>query len=233
MAVADVSPSERSSYGTLLVFLALVLVGTPLAHAVGVGELIGRALMTALVFSGFLFVRRRNLLFRVAKVLAVVAIAAAVAASVSEAFGGPLFHLIVTVYLALTTAAMLGEVLGPGSVDVHKLYGAICAYLFAALAWGSAYAFIESVVPGAFRYPDAVVVAGGSRTADLLYFSFVTISTVGYGDIVPKLQWVRILATTEAIAGQLYLAILVGRLVGLTVAERRGEGDPAPADPIS
>jgi len=82
-----------------------------------------------------------------------------------------------------------------------------------------------------FVRPDMIVGSDGelglgykhsSVLADLLYFSFVTLSTLGYGDLIPKGPAARLLSTSEALAGQLYLTILVARLVGLHISASRG-----------
>ncbi len=84
---------------------------------------------------------------------------------------------------------------------------------------------VALLVPGSFAYP----LQGGSlqrmRPHDLLYFSYMTLTTTGYGDITPTHPVVRMLATIESITGVLYIAIMISRLVGLHVADR-GAGKP-------
>ena len=114
--------------------------------------------------------------------------------------------------------AILSYVLGSGKVTWDKIYGAICAYLLLGYAWTFAYSLVVEAQPGAFlsltsTMPHDIV----GRVMELRYFSFVTLATVGYGDIVPHTAAARNLALLEAILGQFYLVALVGRLVGLHI----------------
>ena len=131
-------------------------------------------------------------------------------------------------WLTLASAAILSYVLGTGKVTWDKIYGAVCAYLLLGYAWTFAYSLIEELEPGSFSsattpMPHDLV----GRVMQLRYFSFVTLATVGYGDIVPRLPAARTMALLEAILGQFYLVALVGRLVGLHIVhgnpERRGD----------
>ena len=99
-----------------------------------------------------------------------------------------------------------------------KIAGAICVYLLLGVIWSLAYAIIAVTTPGAFRAPEEITagLAGGSHA--FIYFSFVTLTTLGYGDISPVAPVSQTLAWFEAVTGQLYLTILVARLVGLHIS---------------
>lgn len=115
-------------------------------------------------------------------------------------------------------ALILTQVFRAGPVTTHRIEGAVAVYLLLGIVWGNAYRLVWLVVPGAFT-------EGGGPVADpsvLYYFSFVTLTTVGYGDILPVAQAARGLATMEALTGQLYPAILIARLVSLEIASRHG-----------
>jgi len=98
-----------------------------------------------------------------------------------------------------------------GSVDATKVDAAICVYLLIGVIWQNFYMLVDSFIPGSFENGQ---LTGG----DFLYFSYITLSTLGYGDITPLNGPAQALAYTEAIIGQLYLTILVARLVGLHIA---------------
>jgi voltage-gated potassium channel len=122
--------------------------------------------------------------------------------------------------------AILSYVLGSGKVTWDKIYGAVCAYLLLGYAWTFGYSLIEELQPGSFTssaspMPHDLV----GRVMQLRYFSFVTLATVGYGDIVPHTPAARTLALLEAILGQFYLVALVGRLVGLHIVHGNPERD--------
>ena len=108
---------------------------------------------------------------------------------------------------------LMSEVLSTGAVTPNRLQGAIAVYLLFGVGWAHAYHLAELAHPGSFNY------VGGhmSTVSDWAYFSFVTLSTVGYGDITPVHPIARTLAMGEALTGQLYLAVLIARLVAMEV----------------
>ena len=111
----------------------------------------------------------------------------------------------------VATAATVRHALRPGAVDAERIFAALDAYLLAGLVFGVCYWVLEQTWPGSLG------VASG-RDLDLaraVYFSFVTIATLGYGDIVPASSSAQGLAILEAVGGQMYLAVLVARLVSL------------------
>ncbi len=111
-------------------------------------------------------------------------------------------------------------VLAPGGVTIHRVVGAIVVYLNLGLIFASAYRLIWNLHPGSMTgidlRADSLDAAG-----DVLYFSFVTLTTIGYGDIVPVHPLARSLANLEGIIGQLYPATLLARLITLEIQGRR------------
>jgi hypothetical protein len=134
-------------------------------------------------------------------------------------------HGSLVILITFFAAAILAYVLGSAKVTLDKIYGAVCAYLLLGYAWTFAYSLIEEMQPGSFTsstspMPHDLV----GRVMQLRYFSFVTLATVGYGDIVPHTPAARTMALLEAMLGQFYLVALVGRLVGLHIVhENRDE----------
>ncbi len=118
------------------------------------------------------------------------------------------------VSLVLLSVVVLAQVLKAGPVTLHRIQGAIAAYLLLGLTWANAYQVVQALDAEAFR--------GATSMRDLMYYSFVTLTTVGYGDVTPVAHGARMLAVAEALTGQLYPAILVARLVSLEVASRTG-----------
>jgi len=109
-----------------------------------------------------------------------------------------------------------------GPVTAHRIRGAIALYLLIAMLFAFLYSFAEELAPGAFNMPG-----GWTRTAleggeAFYYFSIVTLTTVGFGDIAAVHPLVRSLVMLEALIGQLYPAILLARLVTLEIETRRG-----------
>jgi hypothetical protein len=104
---------------------------------------------------------------------------------------------------------ILAQVLKKGPITIRRIQGAIAVYLLLGLGWAHVYELIEYLNPGAF----AGAIYGSGRFSSWMYFSFVTLATLGYGDITPVQPLARSLTVAEAITGQLYLAILIARLV--------------------
>jgi Ion channel len=109
-------------------------------------------------------------------------------------------------------------VFGPGRVNYHRIVGAILLYLTVGATFVAFYTFVGLMVPGAFSgvsFDD-----NPALPSNLIYFSFVTLTSTGYGDIVPVRPIARSLANIEGIIGQLYPATLLARLVSLEIASR-------------
>jgi len=129
------------------------------------------------------------------------------------------FLFVVLAWLSVLTWVIGRVVFGPGRVSAHRIQGGVVIYLHMAVFFTYLQAVVLFFAPGAFgnelATTDATV---GQR---LLYFSFTTLTTVGYGDIVPVHPFARSLANLEAIVGQLYPATLLARLVTLEISSRR------------
>ncbi|UCF20549.1 MAG: two pore domain potassium channel family protein [Gemmatimonadota bacterium] len=105
--------------------------------------------------------------------------------------------------------------------DAEMLYGAAAVYLLLAILWAVGFDIVETLRPGSLTLGvDGDAIPGDNVFRALLYFSFVTISTLGYGDITPATEAARILAILEAVLGQLFLVLVVARLVGLYTADQ-------------
>lgn len=122
---------------------------------------------------------------------------------------------------------ILFDVLRISRVSADTILGALCVYLLISLIAAFLYHALDTADRGAF----AGIGDGDNRTADLLYFSVTTLATLGYGDITPLSPLARALATMEALAGQLYLVVLVAHLVGLRLAQTPPGSHRPPDDP--
>jgi hypothetical protein len=104
-------------------------------------------------------------------------------------------------------------------VTIDTILGAIVTYLLAAVAFAMLFQIVELRNPGAFSgLSDAVHEDRGELSNSLMYYSLVCITTMGYGDIVPASNLARPLSVIEGVFGQLYLAVMIARLVGLHIA---------------
>lgn len=122
-------------------------------------------------------------------------------------------------FLAFVTGSFIYKLISDPSVTADTLAGAVSAYLLVGITYGLIYALVERAWPGSFR--QTVEPGRPIPPVDYLFFSFVTLTTVGYGDIVPWSGHAKSIAILEAATGIMYPAVLVGRLIGLHASRSR------------
>jgi hypothetical protein len=213
---------HRRRFATLFFTLLLTLVGHPLLEALHADLDLGVFLALNLLAVTLGSAAEGH--WRAPAVLAVLFIAARgihvgaelpVVLSASEAFfTGAAF---------LACAATLRSVFRGGVVDAERIYAALSVYLLAGLMFGVAYHAMESVWPGSLRLTSGELAPASPSLVTAIYFSFVTLATLGYGDIVPLSPLARAAAMLEAVGAQLYVAVLIARLVSLHTRESDGD----------
>lgn len=215
--VAAMREPERG----LPIFLALLVLVAFVLPSLGLEgsdeRLYGDIAASLMLASGVAVASAERWLFVLTVLMAVATLAVrwAVWFSPSGALGAwP--DLVACATVLLFSLVILRQVIRPGPVTLARVLGAIAVYLLLGIGWASAYQVAEHFFPGSFVSTTAQPVS----VNDWMYFSFVTLTTVGYGDIVPIHRVARSLATGEALAGQLYLAVLLARLVSLQVSTR-------------
>lgn len=128
------------------------------------------------------------------------------------------------IFFILTTFVIITHVLEYKHVTADKILGAVSAYLLIGIIWALIYTVLEIAFPHSFYFSLGIKSYGDGLSqhrfffSEFLYYSFVTLSTLGYGDIIPTSNPARALATLEAVSGQLYVAVLIARLVGLHIS---------------
>jgi voltage-gated potassium channel len=144
----------------------------------------------------------------------------------------------VTFILPIMTVGLLilVDVLAAKQIVFDMICGALCVFVLFGMCWAQVYTLLERVAPGSFAvdFGRYHVDAGADPLAAagvFTYYSFVTLTTVGYGDIVPSSATARWLVWLEAVFGQFYMAVFVSRLIGLQAspAHRESDEEPAPA----
>jgi voltage-gated potassium channel Kch len=124
---------------------------------------------------------------------------------------------------------VLYRVLRKGPITSHRVQGAVAVYLMLGLIWAMAYSLVFILDPSSFDLRSSVEgvddllgihTRGMSR---LIYFSFVTMTTLGYGDITPQSKLAQDLAILQALIGQIYLVVIIGRLVAVAVGRTERE----------
>lgn len=127
---------------------------------------------------------------------------------------------------AILTWLVLGLVLRSGRVTLHRIQGAVVVYLLLAVMWTQAYRIVALYDPNAFVVMDEVQRVNAEVTAKLSYFSFAVITAASVNDLMPVNPVARSLAMLEALTGQLYLVILISRLVSLEVEAHYRKEEP-------
>jgi hypothetical protein len=117
---------------------------------------------------------------------------------------------------AYTTYRIFIHIIKSRDITTEILSASICVYLLIGLTWSTLYVIINMFYPGSFIDRHGTAVQDGP---DFLFFSYVTLTTVGYGNIEAITDQARSLASLEALTGQLYLTIMVARLVGLHISK--------------
>ena len=181
-------------------------------------------LISVLWFVALYTVSRKNSTFIVAGLLLVPAlISKLVFYAKNESVFLVVSHLSGFGLLVLVAAVILAHVLRAERITWNIIRGAICVYFVIGIAWASLFASIELLHPGSFRFPVMDTATANVINTDkqnfswLLYYSFVTLTTVGYGDMSPVTPIARTLAVLEAILGQFYIGVLIARLMGFYI----------------
>jgi hypothetical protein len=222
MSFASFWRSDRG-LAALLVFLFLaLLVAPPLLRAGIIHEASFDVLFSVILISGAAIVSRRRWITVLAVGLATLTLLVRWARHTGLDLPAlPVVDASLSIVCLGTLAALvLFQVLRKGDVNLYRIQGAVAAYLLLGLGWTSAYELVFYARPDAFRFPDP-----NPDQLTLLYYSFVTLTTTGYGDITPVAPVARSLAVAEALVGQIFPAVLIARLVSMELASRgRAEG---------
>ena len=207
---------RRFSTVQLLVALIVLLVAAPFVEELEGGHVILSVLFSLVLLAGVFAVANRKRSLAIALVLAIPAIAARWINQLRpDLVHPPVFLVCSLVLLAFVIGHLLHFVLRAPVVNVEVLCGSIAAYLMLGLMWTVAYWLVDQLTPGGAFAFNTNRGAQSMNGFTGFYFSFITLSTVGYGDITPVSQAARWLAAMEAMTGLLYVAVLIARLVSL------------------
>jgi hypothetical protein len=211
----------RRSVSIFLGALVLFLLAMPLTQYLADPGLLEGPLLAVVLIAGVLAVGGRRKSLVLAASLAVPALAARWLWHYwPEPYLHGLFLLLGTLLLLQVTVHLLRFIVRAPLVDTEVLAAGIATYLVLGILWALVYLMVGFLEPNAFALPAAAGARKDLIGFDALYFSFVTLTTIGYGDIAPVAPFARMLAIAEATVGTLYLAVLIARLVTL-YTERR------------
>jgi hypothetical protein len=231
---------NRWKYTALLLALLLLLVAHPLVNGdqAFLALLYGLLLATVFLLSILaLFQRSRSrVLTLVLGIPTVVGVFTHyLMPPTSPVWTSRLLHLSAVVFLGYTVALILRGLFVETDVSADDINGAFCGYLLIGLAFGHLYCLTESFWPDSFLLQEhlgSLPAAESRRHSLLAYFSLITLTTLGYGDILPRSTPARTLAAVEAVLGQFYLAVviaeLIARKVSAAIREQRSDRPPTP-----
>jgi voltage-gated potassium channel len=207
---------RRFSTVQLLIALAVLLICAPFLEELEGGHLILSVLFSLVLLAAVFAVADRKRTLAIAVVLAVPAITARWINQFRPDLVHPAVFLICALLLlAFVIGHLLHFMLSAPVVTVEVLCASIAAYLMLGLMWTVAYWLVDQLTPGGAFSFNTNRGAQSMNGFTGFYFSFITLSTVGYGDITPVSQAARLLAAMEAMTGLLYVAVLIARLVSL------------------
>lgn len=213
---------HKTNFSYLLVALVFLLVAIPIADDLGqISVPIARAaVFCVLLIVGIWSLKGGGRFFSIGMFFVVAGIVLNGLAVTSHT---PFFQyssiLAIIGFLLVTISYTLRQIVFGTEVNANRLVGAVCVYLLLGVIWALTYSIVELAMPGSF---DGVTTAQGDGwNSSWLYFSFVTLTTLGYGDILPISATARALAYMQAVVGQFYVAVLVAGLVSGYISNRQ------------
>lgn len=231
-ATEEMKTARTRKYLVLIVTLVGVLLLHSFSRHAAMGSLVSHVLVTLAVLAVFLTVfngaRERAIAF-LAAAAAIVVVWAHHVAPTSLQFPLEIAHYVLqALFVGFAVVVILTSVLRQKRVTSDEVLGAVCGYLLAGVFFGNVYSLIELLSPGSFSMSQqfaADLATWDGRISLFDYFSLVTLTTMGYGDVTPVHGPARTFALIEAVFGQFYIAVLVAQLVGLRLAQAMQPND--------
>lgn len=215
-------------YAGLLVFLICLIVFQPFVETV-IGKLLVEALFVGAMVAGLRAIGVRASLRNIEIMLLIASLSCTYLGAFlnnETVFTMGLFG--AALFLAVVAITILVNLFQSKVITGDTLAGAVCVYLLIALVWGYLFLLVEFWFPESFSFTqghERVQLWLAKEFYPFFYFSLVTMTTVGYGDMAPVSTAARTCATMEALLGQVYLTILVARLVGMYLVHQQGADD--------
>ncbi len=216
----------NNNFSSLLIALLIFVIGIPVASDLDLISLqMSRVLgASSLLAVGIWSLRGAGRLYSAGMLAAITGIVLVILSIVRES---DMLHVIALlamfVFLLLATINAFRQIAVGNDISLNRIVGAVCVYLLLGVMWSIAYNVLEYLQPDSFKGLTELV--SPAWNPDWIYFSFVTITTLGYGDITPLTQTARSLTVAEAIVGQFYIAVLVAGLVSAYISSKRDSND--------
>ncbi|MGD2140148.1 MAG: ion channel [Burkholderiales bacterium] len=226
--IANSISGKRAERGLATLFFALLffLVSYPLFEARSMASIGLDVLFSIILISSTYALSHQRKVLVAALVLGVPTFASWWLVRFFDTSALNLFGLAVSIaFFVFVIGVIMTTLISRDEVTADLIFGAMSVYLLIGVAWAFLYAFVELLSPGQFNFgsliSEAAIRESHGELRLFTYFSLVTLSTLGYGDITPLTPLARSLASLEAVAGQLFIAVLIGRLVGMHISQRR------------
>jgi hypothetical protein len=206
------------SYSVLLVLIlmtytVMALAGKGLWARFVVSAMLGGVLLLAFHTSHF-----RGRAFRISAVVVTIAVVNTLVQALLGRHGGDGTTFVMFLLVLAAPMVILARIVRHRVIGLETVLGAICVYVLLGIAFAGIFAGINDIYNGRFFVQTRV-----PTFVDFLYFSFVVLTTLGFGDLTPKVDVARVVVTFEALIGQVFLVTLVARLVALYGTERKSE----------
>jgi len=215
----------RFRFQNLLIWILIYIVASPLLDFFPHTNIFVQLLFTVVLVSAVYAINQQTTLMRPALVLMVLT-TILIWCHVLDVFkiSGVMINIVLLTYLGLIVIAFGRYVFVAKKVDAELIAAALCLYLLMGLFGGEIFLLLEAFAPGSFAGSSLAQVVSFQGKAEIFqYFSFTTMTTLGYGDITPQNPVAMAFCQVEAILGQLFIAVLVARLVGIQVAQSLNE----------
>lgn len=217
---------RRYGYVELMISVFILIIAAQLTRPSEVSDALIATLSAVSLISACLAISNTEMALRKNLLVALVGTTAWVSSHAvdSHPFNSDPFRIAILLYafvfIAFVGIVILRDIFRP-PVTGNRICGAICVYLLVGVAFAILHATVFLLDPGAYVYSNPNPTEGALRPGGgvMSYFSFCTLSTLGYGDIIPIHKFARSLCWIESVMGQLYLSILVARLVGLYISD--------------
>jgi len=218
--------SDKNNFVYLTISLVVLLLVAALVDQfpIPLGQHLVEALTVLTLASGIIGMRDTHLYIRTKLGLITGVAVIVLLGAILDASGLHYAHLLILMsFYIWATWLAARQVLFTGPIDMNKIIGAICIYLLMGLIWALSYLLIAQAMPNAFNGLEQL--PWYENFADMAYYSYVTLTTLGYGDISPVAPVARFLVYMEAIVGVFYMAILVASLVGIRASAVQAKDD--------
>src|SRR3982074_631851 len=216
--ISDRAADTLGSQINISIFLGLIILTVFVMPSIGFGDKnerwYGSIVFSILLGAGTAIAWRRRVLFLLSSFIGLLTIAVRwFSLFAPKRFWELSSEVAVLIAVLMISWILLSQIFRSAApTTVVSIQGAIAVYLLFGLAWANAYLLVIQLNPRSFQ---STIGLSSSSATEWYYFSYVTLTTLGYGEITPLTRIARVLAAGEAVTGQLYLAVLIARLIGM------------------